>query len=42
MRATAVAVEDDRRKRLGAEQLAGFRDTLITLLSAGSLGAVAE
>jgi DNA-binding MarR family transcriptional regulator len=37
MRATAVAVEDDWRKRLGAGQLASFRDTLITLLSAGSL-----
>ncbi len=35
MRATALAVEDEWRQRLGAEQLAGFRDTLITLLSAG-------
>jgi DNA-binding MarR family transcriptional regulator len=35
MRATALAVEDDWRQRLGPEQLASFRDTLITLLSAG-------
>ncbi len=35
MRATALAVEDEWRQRLGAEQLASFRDTLITLLSAG-------
>jgi DNA-binding MarR family transcriptional regulator len=34
MRATALAVEDDWRQRLGAEQLASFRDTLIALLSA--------
>jgi hypothetical protein len=34
MRATALAVEDEWRHRLGAEQLASFRDTLITLLSA--------
>jgi DNA-binding MarR family transcriptional regulator len=33
MRATALAVEDEWRQRLGAERLAGFRDTLITLLS---------
>ena len=33
MRATALAVEDQWRQRLGAERLAGFRDTLITLLS---------
>jgi DNA-binding MarR family transcriptional regulator len=32
MRATALAVEDEWRQRLGAERLAGFRDTLITLL----------
>ncbi len=35
MRATALAVEDEWRQYLGAEQLASFRDTLITLLSAG-------
>jgi DNA-binding MarR family transcriptional regulator len=33
MRATALAVEDEWRQRLGAERLAGFRDTLITLLA---------
>ena len=33
MRATALAVEDEWRQRLGAARLAGFRDTLITLLS---------
>ena len=33
MRATALAVEDEWRQRLGAERLAGFRDTLTTLLS---------
>jgi len=33
MRATALAVEDQWRQRLGAERLAGFRDTLVTLLS---------
>ena len=33
MRATALAVEDEWRQRLGAERLAGFRDTLVTLLS---------
>ena len=36
MRSSARAVEDEWRERLGAEQLAGFRDTLITLLSAAS------
>ena len=35
MRATALALEDEWRQRLGAERLAGFRDTLITLLSDG-------
>jgi DNA-binding MarR family transcriptional regulator len=35
MRATALAVEEEWRRRLGAEQLASFRDTLITLLAAG-------
>jgi DNA-binding MarR family transcriptional regulator len=40
MRATALAVEDEWRERLGAEQLARFRETLIVLLSAASLGAV--
>ncbi len=34
MRATALAVEDEWRQRLGAERLARFRDTLLTLLSA--------
>jgi DNA-binding MarR family transcriptional regulator len=34
MRASASALEDDWRERLGAEQLASFRDTLLTLLSA--------
>ena len=34
MRASASTVEDEWRRRLGAEQLASFRDTLITLLSA--------
>ena len=33
MRATALTVEDEWRQRLGAERLAGFRDTLLTLLS---------
>ena len=33
MRATALSVEDEWRQRLGAERLAGFRDTLLTLLS---------
>ncbi len=33
-RATALTVEDEWRQRLGAEQLARFRDTLIVLLSA--------
>ncbi len=33
-RATALAVEDEWRQRLGAERLARFRDTLLTLLSA--------
>ncbi len=36
MRSSARAVEDEWRERLGAEQLAGFRDTLIALLSAAS------
>lgn len=35
MRTSALAVEEDWRRRLGAEQLASFRDTLLTLLSAG-------
>jgi DNA-binding MarR family transcriptional regulator len=35
MRATGLAVEDEWRKHLGAERLAGFRDTLVTLLAAG-------
>ncbi len=35
MRATALTVEDEWRQRLGAEQLARFRDTLVVLLSAG-------
>jgi len=35
MRATALAVEDEWRQRLGAERLAGFRETLIILLSGG-------
>ena len=35
MRATALAVEDQWRQRLGAEGLASFRETLITLLSPG-------
>lgn len=34
MRASARAVEDDWRERLGAGQLASFRDMLVTLLSA--------
>ena len=34
MRASASTVEDEWRRRLGAERLASFRDTLITLLSA--------
>ena len=34
MRASAGTVEDEWRQRLGAEQLARFRDTLITLLPA--------
>jgi hypothetical protein len=34
MRASGSTVEDEWRQRLGAEQLASFRDTLITLLSA--------
>ena len=34
MRTSARALEDDWRDRLGAEQLARFRDTLLTLLSA--------
>jgi len=34
MRSSAGAIEDEWRERLGAERLAGFRDTLITLLSA--------
>jgi DNA-binding MarR family transcriptional regulator len=33
MRATAVAIEEEWRARLGAERLAGFRDTLLTLLA---------
>jgi DNA-binding MarR family transcriptional regulator len=36
MRTTALAVEEEWRQRLGAEQLASFRDTLIALLSVGS------
>jgi len=35
MRSTAVAVEDEWREHLGAERLAGFRDTLLVLLAAG-------
>jgi DNA-binding MarR family transcriptional regulator len=34
MRVTALAIEDEWRERLGAERLAGFRDTLLTLLAA--------
>jgi DNA-binding MarR family transcriptional regulator len=34
MRASALAVEAEWRQRLGAEQFASFRDTLITLLPA--------
>ncbi len=34
MRASARAVEDDWRERLGTGQLASFRDMLVTLLSA--------
>jgi DNA-binding MarR family transcriptional regulator len=34
MRTSARALEDDWRDRLGAERLAAFRDTLLTLLSA--------
>ena len=34
MRSSARALEDDWRDRLGAERLAAFRDTLLTLLSA--------
>ena len=37
MRASARALEDDWRERLGAEQLASFRETLLTLLSATSV-----
>jgi DNA-binding MarR family transcriptional regulator len=33
MRTTALAVEEEWRARLGARRLAGFRDTLLTLLS---------
>ena len=33
MRTTAVTIEDEWRERLGAERLAGFRDTLLTLLA---------
>jgi DNA-binding MarR family transcriptional regulator len=33
MRATAVTIEDEWRARLGAERLADFRDTLLTLLA---------
>jgi hypothetical protein len=36
MRSSARAIEDEWRERLGAERLAGFRDTLTTLLSAAS------
>ena len=35
MRATALAVEEEWRERLGPGRLAGFRDTLLTLLAAG-------
>jgi hypothetical protein len=35
MRATALAVEEEWRDRLGPERLADFRDTLLTLLSGG-------
>lgn len=34
MHASARAVEEDWRQRLGAERLAAFRDTLLTLLPA--------
>jgi DNA-binding MarR family transcriptional regulator len=34
MRVTALAVEEEWRERLGAERLARFRETLLTLLSA--------
>ena len=34
MRATALSVEEEWRQRLGAERLARFRETLLTLLSA--------
>jgi DNA-binding MarR family transcriptional regulator len=36
MRTSALAVEDEWRQRLGAERLAGFRDTLIALLPSGA------
>ena len=35
MRASALAVEDEWRRRLGPDRLASLRDTLVTLLSAG-------
>ena len=35
MRTTAMTIEDEWRARLGAERLAGFRDTLLTLLAGG-------
>lgn len=35
MRATALAVEEEWRERLGPERLAAFRDTLLALLPGG-------
>jgi len=35
MHATALAVEEEWRERLGPERLAAFRDTLLALLPGG-------